>query len=176
MNSRHDTNARNGFCGLYALSEVSTITFESQCIRWKGPGASLWWIIKQMHYAAWKGYKQVKLSWIIDNHFFNSSLEVSLLFSSATIVILNPFPKLCHISEMNYLHPGKRSHISVHRVQHFTVLYQVDLICSLWPVRAQCTLNLHGLKCEFLLKTFQSCHKNRQLTECLLRKKANPLS
>lgn len=80
MNSRHGTYARNGFCGLYALSEVSTITFESQCIRWNGPGASLWWIIKQMHYAAWKGCKQVKLSWIIDNHFFNSSLEVSLLF------------------------------------------------------------------------------------------------
>lgn len=173
MNSRHDTHARNGFYGLCALPKVSTITFESQCIRCSGPSASLWQIIKQMLYAAWKGYKRVKLLWIIDNHFFNSSLEVSLLFS---IVILNPFPKLCCISKINYLHPGKRSDISVHSVQRFAVLYQVDLICSLWPVRAQCTLNLYGLKCGFLLKTLQSCHKNVQLTEGFLGNKAKRLS
>lgn len=94
------THARNGFCGLYSLSKVRAVTFESQCIRWGGHSASSWWIIKHMHYADWKGHKHVKLSWRMDNHFFNSSLEVSLLFSSAIIVILNTFLKLCCITKI----------------------------------------------------------------------------
>lgn len=46
VNSKHDAYARNGFCGLCSLRlELSHLQVS---IRWNGPSASSWWIIKRM--------------------------------------------------------------------------------------------------------------------------------
>lgn len=162
---------------VFILSKGRASTFLSQYIKWGGPSASSCWIIKHMHYAGWKEHEHIKLWWIIDNCFFNSSLEVSLLFSSAIIVILNPFLRLCCITKI----------ISIQEKGHMDLCtaYNILQCCIKWIWSVP--FGLSGISACWMCmlwnasfkdnwRQFKSFHKNMQAIESSLRKKTEHLS